>query len=134
MAKLSVKDDIDVFVGDLAPLVLDEKGNLSEQQISNLSSTVRDLVTKVNGGISHGTGNTGHRGNLDEAFTDVVTPSVADTEFAVPHTLGRLPQSVVIVRANKSATIYDSSAGSWTDTLIYLKCNVASAQLRLNLW
>lgn len=134
MAKLSVKDDIDVFIGDLAPLTLDEKGNLSEQQVSNLSTVVRDVIIKVNGGISHGTGNTGHRGNLDEAFTEVITPSVADTEFAVPHTLGRLPQAYHIVRANKSAIVYDSSSGSWTDTLIYLKCNVASAQLRLNLW
>lgn len=134
MARLSVKDDIDVFVGDLAPLVLDEKGNLSEQQVANLSNVVRDLITKVNGNVSHGTGDTGHRGNIDESFVEVMTPSVADTEFTVPHTLGRLPQSVIIVRANKAAIIYDSSAGSWTDTLIYLKCNVASAQLKLNLW
>lgn len=122
-----------MLVDDIAPLELRD-GKLTEPQVVSLSNAVRALISRFAGGLSHGTGVSGHRGNFDEQFYDVITPSVADTEFLVPHQLGRIPIGIEVANANKAAAIYQSSAGSWSDSLIYLKCNVAAAQLKLRMY
>lgn len=133
MAQLQRTDDKDVMVGDITALKLEE-GGLSDQQAVTLVSTVRDLIAKVNGMVSFGSALTGHRGNLDVAHTDVITPSVANTEFPVVHTLGRVPVGAVLVRRDKVVNIYDSSVGSWTETMIFLKADAASATIKVLLY
>ena len=125
-------DDSSSMIGEATPLVLVE-GKITENQALILSNQIKDITDKINGGIDHGIGVDGHRGNVDEQHVDVICPPVANTEFAVPHGLGRLPNAYTVVRKDRAVDIYDSSSGSWNDTIIYLKATVASAQVRLRI-
>ena len=121
-------------MGDIPPITL-EDGKLSGTTATYLSTTLRGMIDKFNGGISLGNGLSGYRsGNLDAQYIDVFTPSVADTEFAVPHGLGRKPIGYDVVRSDKAAIVYDSSGGSWGDNVLYLKCNVASTTIKLRVY
>jgi hypothetical protein len=80
------------------------------------------------GRISFGDG--ANKENLDIEFRDVTSHAVADTEFTVSHSLGRLPGGYMVVKRDKAATVYNGIT-SWTDSAIYLRCNVSSASLRL---
>src|SRR5687767_3109807 len=107
MAILTRIDDVDVMLGDIPPLPRQDAA-LSESQFISLYNKVRELITKVNGRISHGTGLNAHRGNIDEQFIDYVVPSAANTEFSVPHGLDRLVQGYEVVRKDRAVDIYDS--------------------------
>lgn len=121
------------MVADIAPLTLVE-GKITEQQAKALSDAVRTLIDKFAGKISHGSGLTGHQGNLDEQFIDVVCPPGANTEFTVVHGLDRVIQGVEVVRKDRAVDVYDSSPGSWTTSLLMLKATVADAQIRIRVW
>lgn len=125
--------DPEVMIGEIAPIKQDE-GKLTQQAVDDLSATMIQLIDKINGGLSHGSGVTGHQGNFDEQFIDHLTPSVADTEFAVPHGLGRLPVGVEVARTDQYCRVKDSSSGSWDDKVLYLKCDVASVNLKLRVY
>jgi hypothetical protein len=71
---------------------------------------------------------------LDAQYIDFLCPAIRDTEFIVPHGLGRVPVGYVVVRIDRAANVYDSSVGSWSPTLLYLKCDTASASIRLMVW
>jgi hypothetical protein len=134
MAIRTITPDPNAAMGDIPPITLDE-GKLSGTTATYLSSALRGIIAKFNGGISLGNGDSGYRaGNLDAQYIDVFTPSVADTEFTVPHGLGRKPIGYDVVRRDKAAIVYDSSGGSWSDTLLYLKCNVASTTIKLRVY
>lgn len=134
MAIRTITPDPNAAMGDIPPITLDE-GKLSGTTATYLSSALRGIIAKFNGGISLGNGDSGYRaGNLDAQYIDVFTPSVADTEFTVPHGLGRKPIGYDVVRRDKAAIVYDSSGGSWSDTLLFLKCNAASATIKLRVY
>lgn len=134
MAIRTVIPDPDASMGDIPPITL-EDGKLSGTTATYLSSTLRGIIDKFNGGISLGNGLSGYRaGNLDAQYIDVFTPGVADTEFAVPHGLGRKPIGYDVVRRDKAAIVYDSSGGSWGDNVLYLKCNTASTTIKLRVY
>jgi hypothetical protein len=121
-------------MGDIPPIALQD-GKMSGPTAAYLTSALRNIIAKFNGGISLGSGDSGYRaGNIDAQYIDVYTPSVADTEFTVPHGLGRKPIGYDIVRRDKAAIVYDSSGGSWNDTTLYLKCNVASTTVKLRVY
>lgn len=134
MAIRTVIPDPNSSMGDIPPITL-EDGKLSGTTATYLSSTLRGMIDKFNGGISLGNGLSGYRaGNLDAQYIDVFTPAVADTEFTVPHGLGRKPIGYDVVRKDKAAIVYDSSGGSWGDNVLYLKCNVASVTIKLRVY
>lgn len=134
MAIRTVIPDPSASMGDIPPITL-EDGKLSGTTATYLSTTLRGMIDKFNGGISLGNGLSGYRsGNLDAQYIDVFTPSVADTEFAVPHGLGRKPIGYDVVRRDKAAIVYDSSGGSWGENVLYLKCNVASTTIKLRVY
>ena len=121
-------------MGDIPPISLQD-GKMSGPTASYLTSSLRNIIAKFNGGISLGTGDSGYRaGNIDAQYIDVFTPSVADTEFTVPHGLGRKPIGYEVVRRDKAAIVYDSSGGSWSDSTLYLKCNTASTTIKLRVY
>lgn len=136
MAKRTIIEDGLGCIGDVPPITLDKKtGMISAETALMLSNTLRDFVSAYNGGISLGSGITAHRaGNLDAQYVDVLTPGVANTEFVVPHGLGRIAIGYDVVRKDRAADVYDSSTGSWTDELMYLRCSVASATVRLRIY
>lgn len=134
MAIRTIIADPTSAMGDIPPITLDD-GKLSGTTATFLSSSLRGIIAKFNGGISFGNGLSGYRaGNMDAQYIDVFTPSVADTEFTVPHGLGRKPIGYDVVRRDKAAIVYDSSGGSWSDTLLYLKCNTASTTIKLRVY
>lgn len=129
MAQRTVLDDREVMVGDMPPLVL-QGGKMTPGDATVLSNTIRALVEKVNGKVSHGTGITGHRGNLDEQFVDVIMPG-ANVELAVPHGLGRFAIGFLVVDQDRAGSFYSSSRGSWNLETIYIKCSVASVVAKI---
>ncbi len=56
----------------------------------------------------------------------VADTGTADTQFAVPHNLSRVPAGFILTKSNKACAIYDSGT-AWTGENIYLKCNAANA-------
>jgi hypothetical protein len=120
-------------VGDIPPITV-EDGKISETTAAYLSGALRGIIAKFNTGLSLGSGDSGHKaGNLDAQYIDVYTPG-ADTEFIVPHGLGRKPIGYEVVRRDKACIVYDSSGGSWGDKLFYLKCNTANATIKLRVY
>lgn len=118
-------------LGDFPDLRLTE-GKMTEQTALSVSGKIREIIARLNGRISLGTGLSAHRaGNVNAQYIDVLTPGVADTEFIVPHGLQRKPIGYIVVRKDRAVDIYDSSAGSWTDSLLYLMADVADATVKL---
>lgn len=65
---------------------------------------------------------------------DVSTGVGADTEFSVSHGLGYVPNNVLVLVKQGQTDAYlavKPSGTAWTNKLVYLKCNTASATLRL---
>jgi hypothetical protein len=121
-------------MGNMPDITL-QNGKLTEQVALAISSKIQEIIRRVNQGWSLGSGATGYKaGNLDAQYVDVVFPSVADTQVAIPHGLQRRPIGYAVVRSDRAADIYDSSAGSWTVEVLYLKSNVANATVRLLVW
>lgn len=60
--------------------------------------------------------------------TGITTPGVANTQFTITHNLGRIPK-IVIWDVDQAAIIYDDARNTWTDSVLYLKCNVATVGL-----
>ena len=120
------------MLGDVPDLTIRD-GKITEETALVLSTRLRDLVRKVNREVSLGNGVDSYRtGNLDAQYIDVTTtPGVADTEFVVVHGLRRVPIGYIVVRKDRACEVYDSSIGSWTDSVMYLKCNVATATIKL---
>lgn len=134
MAIRTIIPDPDAGMGDIPPIAL-EQGKMSGVTAAYLTASLRTIIAKFNGGISFGNGQSGYRaGNIDAQYIDVFTPSVADTEFAVPHGLGRKPIGYDVVRRDLACSVYDSSGGSWGNDIMFLKCSVGSVTIRLRVY
>jgi hypothetical protein len=110
-----------------------DAGKLTEQTALYLSQKLREFAQTMNN-LSAGDGS--HRsktGNHDGQWQTILTPSVSDTEFPVDHGLGRLPVSVLPCINDSYGVLKASNQAAWTSERIYLKCNVASATIRIRL-
>ena len=133
MAIRAVIPDGQSGLGDIPPIIVTE-GKISSQTAAYLSTSLRGIVAAANKGWSMGTGVSATRaGNLDAQYIDVYTPG-ADTEFAVPHGLGRKPIGYDVVRQDKACNVYDSSGGSWGEDTLFLKCDAANATIKLRVY
>lgn len=102
---------------------------------SFLFAVLSSVVSRINGGLSSGSGDhLATRGNLAGRTYDVLTPATPDTSFEIRHDLGYRPQHCVIVRSDRAAIIYDSATIARTESVLGLKCNVASATLKLEIY
>ena len=110
------------------------EGKLTPQAVDTINGMFAAIVHVLNGNLTEGDGTAGSgTGNLYGQWIDVVTPSVADTEFVVPHGLKRLAVGVLVVAKDKAAIVYDSNRGSWTRDKILLKCDTGSVTLKLRI-
>jgi hypothetical protein len=115
------------MIADPPRVRLGDKGELTAFLLSQLNDTLRDVVNSLNGRLSLGDGvQSSWAGNLDGQWIELVTPGVADSEFAVPHGLGKVPSGYLVVRKDQAAHLYDSNVGGWSEDTIYLKCDVVS--------
>lgn len=89
----------------------------------------------INGGIDAGISSqtaTQYTGNLNGQWVQVTAPPTPNTEFPVVHSLGRIP-SWYIYNTDRAAIVYQlpNTGTPWTQTTVFLKCDTASASLRI---
>lgn len=115
-------------ISEPGPIRMSTDGKIGIEALNQLNSYMAALVKAINRGLSRGTGaNATLTGNLYGQFLEFTTPSVANTEFEVPHGLGQLPIGFDPCLIDKAGILYTSSYGSWSDSMIYLKCSATSA-------
>jgi len=68
--------------------------------------------------------------NFDGVTVSFTSSGVADTENTVPHTLGKIPTSFIVLSLDKAAAVYKGTT-TFTTTNIYLKSNVASTVIKV---
>lgn len=119
-----------VFTGvgmlpDLPP-IQSVDGKLTDLQVTSIVEGQRALVRAVNGKLSLGDGtNSSQSGNID-GHTKEVTFTSANTDYEVPHGLGRVPIGIVVLDVNADgAVVRGGSRGSWSPTRLFVRCNVA---------
>ena len=82
-----------------------------------------ELSSIINGGLKF----TDNFNCKESAVSDTGT---ANTEFAVAHTLKRIPIGYLVIRNNKAGFVYDSSS-AFTAENIYLKHSIANAAITI---
>lgn len=60
-----------------------------------------------------------------------VSDATIDTEFEVPHGIGRMPIGFIVLTQDKAGSFYNSGVTAWDEDSIYLKCSVASVAFTL---
>ena len=112
-----------------------QEGRLTETALSMLVSKVNEIAALLSGRVSKGDGSQGSwAGNIDSQYIEVTFPSAANTEQAIYHSLGRTPVGYNVVRRTAACDIYDSSSGSWSDSVMYLKSSVGNVTVTLEVW
>jgi hypothetical protein len=107
---------------------------------------VFNLISEFNKGIDIGVstqtnsnpGANTYTGNLNGQWINVTAPGVANTQFAVTHSLTdgqgnpKIPSFYWYI-SDRSANVYQlpNTGTAWTKTQVFLKCDVASAVLRI---
>jgi hypothetical protein len=92
---------------------------------------IRMLVRTINGLITFGDGsNSSQSGNID-GQTKEVTFADADTDYEVPHGLGRVPIGLIVLDVNSDgAVVRGGSQGSWNVFRMFVRCNTAGTTAR----
>jgi hypothetical protein len=105
---------------------------LGQENVKGLSRWLTYIARAINKNISYGStmDNTDGDMNLDIFKATGDAPGTANTEFAIAHTLGRQPITIVGQDTNNGGLLYRSTT-TWTDTHIYLKCTQASSVYRV---
>lgn len=119
--------------------------NKPPQYVGLESPTFQGLIRNYNvakvvsGGIDFGASNqtaqgpgTAYSGNMNGQWANVQSPGSANTEFAIPHNLNRIP-SFYFYNSDIATTLYQlpNTGTAWTTTNIYVKSTAASANLRV---
>ncbi len=115
------------MIADL-PAVASEDGKLTATQVSFLSDAVKRTISTINGKLTFGDGtHSSQSGNIDGQWKEVTFTS-ANTDYEVPHGLGRLPVGVIVLDVNvDGAVVRGGSRGSWSPTRMFVRCNQAGA-------
>lgn len=123
---MAVRDLLRTGAGALA--------NITEiKTFTDCLTSFQNIVRKINGGISMGDGlNSSLAGNLDAQIIDW-TFADANVEYEIPHSLGRIVVGYEPVRKDRACDIYDSNAGQWSPTALFLKCSVAGATVKFRI-
>lgn len=110
---------------DLPPVIPSE-GKLTDTQVAFLTDAIRNLIRAVNGKLSFGDGSqSSQSGNVDGHTKEVVFTN-ANTDYEVPHGLGRVPIGIIVLDVTADgAVLRGGSRGSWSTTRLFVRCNVA---------
>jgi len=114
------------MVPELPPVLPLVDGRLTSQQIADITDSIRNLIRAVNGRLSFGDGsNSSQSGNVDGQLKTVKFVA-ANTDYEVPHGLGRIPIGIVVLSTDADAAVVrGSSQGSWGKTRLFVRCNIA---------
>lgn len=115
---------------DLPPIVSTE-GKLTDIQIAAIVDSIRNILRTLNGLLTFGDGsNSSQSGNVD-GQTKEVTFVNANSDYEVPHGLGRLPIGILVLDTNTDgAVVHGGSQGSWGSERMFVRCNVAGTTAR----
>lgn len=110
---------------DLPPVV-PNGGKLDDSQVAYITDAIRNAIRAINGRIGFGDGShSSQSGNID-GHTKEVTFANANTDYEVPHGLGRVPIGIIVLDVNADgAVVRGGSRGSWSPDRIFVRCNVA---------
>jgi hypothetical protein len=125
---MAVSKRVVTGVGMLAdlPPISSVDGRLTDVQIAYITEAVRSIIRAVNGHLSFGDGlQSSQAGNIDGQTKEVVFAN-ANTDYDVPHGLGRVPVGIIVLDVNADgAVVRGGSRGSWNVDRIFVRCNVA---------
>jgi hypothetical protein len=93
----------------------------------DLLKAFQELVIALKGLLNGGLTFSDNFNSCPVSATSHATPGV---DFAVPHTLKRLPAGYIVVGQEAAGSVYDGATPN-TATSLYLKSDVASKQFRL---
>jgi hypothetical protein len=127
MAIKSIVKTGDGVMSTPGPIRLTEDGKIGVEAITQVNALLSALIKKFNQGLSLGTGEQATQaGNIFGQFLEFTTPSVADSEFSMPHGLDYTPVGYLVVKQSKAGSLYVSSSGSWKRDAAYFKCDVGA--------
>lgn len=86
----------------------------------------------LDGNVSFGQTNvnkTNRDRNIDSFMANGATPGVANTEFSVTHSLGRIPITF-FGHTDNGGVLYKSTT-AWSKTAVFLKCTTVTANYQV---
>jgi hypothetical protein len=113
-------------------IVIGDEGNLTDQAIVAINNNMDEAYRKINGQLTFGDGSqSSWAGNFFGQWIEFLTPSVADTEFAVDHGLGYTPVGRIVMRQDAAGQLYDSNIFGWGSDTVYFKCDVGDVLMKI---
>lgn len=97
-----------------------------DKDLKDLKSVLADLINNLNVILDAGID---FDDNVDCVFVTYTTNAIANTQDTVAHGLGKIPVGYIVVNRDKVGIVYKSS--TFTDSNLFLKCNVASTAVTL---
>lgn len=96
--------------------------------LQNLARWVEIVAQVLGGNVSYGSSmaNTNEDLNLLIWKASGVSPGVADTDFTIAHSLGKIPITIVGQDTNNGGLLYRGSV-AWTTTTVTLRCTKATS-------
>ena len=127
MAKPSMRENGYGHLPQPGRLTRNPDGTISESTISKIQSQLELITQTLNGGLRLKSGESLARSrNFKAQMIEFTTPSSANAEFTVFHSLGVKPDGYMVVLQNKAGSIYTSNHGGWEKGKIYFKSNTSS--------
>ena len=107
-----------------ASIIFPKPRDRADEDLFNvLSEFTNDVIKILNGGILFSD-------NFDCKLVTYTSNATPNTEDTFAHGLGRLPVGYLVYGMDKAAIVYDGGT-AFTATNLYLKCNVATAAVKL---
>ena len=89
-----------------------------------------DVYTAFKRNISYGHTVDGQDQNIDGKMVEIANTGAANTQVAITHNLGRVPNFIDFKYKNIACDVYDAGT-AWTKTQVFVKFNQANAHVRL---
>lgn len=103
---------------------VEEIRGLQDGDWTLVANILAQVAAAINGGLQI-------NDNLSVSLASTTCPAVANTEFSLFHSLNRTPIGFLVTYKDRAADVYASNSESWTKTRITLKCNTASAVVKV---
>jgi len=106
--------------------------NKGMDQIRRFDANLAKLFQTLQGRVRFGDVTDGKHGeNISGEFQVFTTSATPDAANTISHTLGAIPVGFLVLYQSKVGNLYGNPDGTggvtaWSDTQLFLKCNIAS--------
>ena len=101
----------------------------AESHRRSVDADLRKLFFAMQGRLAFGESTDGVDGeNIEGEFQVVADTGTANTEFAVAHTLNKVPNGYIVVKNNKNGVVYDGTTAN-SATNLYLRHGAANSSI-----